>query len=79
MKEIKQKKVKGGVQEPSKYDDLQHQERTKQCANQIKIKWCSSTACITDQNSVINAGIIFYKAQQKGFFYAYVKTSRCCL
>jgi len=38
VKEIKQKKVKGGVQEPSKYDDLQHQERTKQCANQIKIK-----------------------------------------
>ena len=38
VEEIKQRKMfKGGLKEPSKYDDLQHQERTKQSV-QIKLK-----------------------------------------
>jgi len=30
VEKLSTKKLKGGLKEPSKYDDLQHQERTKQ-------------------------------------------------
>ena len=58
-------KQRKSLKEASKYNDLQHQERTKQFG-QIKINWCSSTVCIM---KVINAVIIFMRLNKKVCLY----------